>query len=241
MQKQRVRRWDGAFFSCSSKASNSSTQTCAAHWNTKKRKAWSKQPALQDLAFMAAKSHSNLTFSVWTWLQYTWSKKALTGLYIEESTLKHRVPAQPLHPACSNCHPAKRRVLTTQRARKTQYDFSGKFHPHLQRIGNTEKARLLDVNIDFIWIAQDFVWLFFLNCLTAQRIPHGCGGTPSMNITLFSSLQTALLSKLFDHTRIHPQTMNSSHMLLTRKLCWLITLSNEKKRRNREAKRAFFK
>ena len=26
---------DGAFFSCSSKASNSSTQTCAAHWNTK--------------------------------------------------------------------------------------------------------------------------------------------------------------------------------------------------------------
>ena len=42
-----------------------------------------------------------------------------TWLYIEESTLKHRVPAQPLHPACSNCHPAKSRVLTTQRARKT--------------------------------------------------------------------------------------------------------------------------
>ena len=34
---------------------------------------------------------------------------------------------------------AKRRVLTTQRARKRQYDFGGKFHPHLQRIGNTEE------------------------------------------------------------------------------------------------------
>ena len=35
---------------------------------------------------------------------------------------------------------------------------------------------------------------------------------------------------LFDHTRIPPQTINSSHMLLTRKLCWLIVmkLSNEK-------------
>ena len=51
-----------------------------------------------------------------------------------------------------------------------------------------------------------------------------------MDITLLSSLQTALLSKLIDHTRLPPQTMNSPHMLLTRKLCWLIViaLSNEK-------------
>ena len=34
--------WDGAIFSCSTKASNSSTQKCAAHWNSKKRKGWSK-------------------------------------------------------------------------------------------------------------------------------------------------------------------------------------------------------
>jgi len=35
---------------------------------------------------------------------------------------------------------------------------------------------------------------------------------------------------LSNHTRIPPQTMNSPHMLLTRKLCWLIViaLSNEK-------------
>ena len=80
----------------------------AANWNRKKWKAWNKQVALQDPASTAAKSHSNLAFSVWTWVQYTWSKKALIWLYIEESALKHRVPAQPLHPACSNCHPAKR-------------------------------------------------------------------------------------------------------------------------------------
>ena len=56
-------------------------------------------------------------------------------------------------------------------------------------------------------------------------------GTPWMNITLLSSPQTAPISMLSDHTRIPPQTINSSHMLLTRKLCWLIvmTLSNEKK------------
>ena len=133
------------------------------------------------------------------------------------------------------------KALTTQRARKTQCDFGCECHPHLQRLGNTKRARLLEVNVDQWRCYGQFHFLF--NRLTAQRIPQGRGGTPSMNITLLSSLQTALLSKLFDHTRIHPQTMNSSHMLLTRKLCWLIvmTLSNEKKRRNREAKRAFFK
>ena len=97
---------------------------------------------------------------------------------------------------------------------------------------NWERARLLlEVDINFWSCNAQF--LFFLNRLTAQAIPQGKGGTPSMNITLLSSLQTALLSKLFDHTRIPPQTMNSPHMLLTRKLCWLIvmTLSNEKKNR----------
>ena len=65
----------------------------AANWNRKKWKAWSKKVALQDPASTAAKSHSNLTFSVWTWVQYTWSKKALTWLYIEDITSKHRVLA----------------------------------------------------------------------------------------------------------------------------------------------------
>ena len=100
--------------------------------------------------------------------------------------------------ASSNCHPAKRRVLTPPRARKTQYDFGGKFHPHLQRIGNTEKARLLEVDV-------------YLGCFNWRQRRIDC----LMSITLLSSLQTALLSKLIDHTRIPPQTINSPHMLLT--------------------------
>ena len=190
----------------------------AANRNRKKLKAWNKKVPLQDPASLAAKSHRDCL---------------------------HRCHAgfPPFLSASSKCHPAKRRVLTPPRARKTQYDFGGKFHPHLQRIGNTEKARLLlEVDINLEGIAKDCCWILLLDGLTAETIPQGSGGTPSMNITLLSSLQTALISMLFDHTHIHPQTMNSSHMLLTRKLCWLIvmTLSNEKKRRNREAKRTFF-
>ena len=70
-----------------------------------------------------------------------------------------------------------------------------------------------------------------LSMASQQKQSHkAVVGTPSMNITLLSSPQTALLRTLSDDTCIHPQTMNSSHMLLTRKLCWLIvmTLSNEK-------------
>ena len=37
----------------------------------------------------------------------------------------------------SNCRPAKWRVRTTWRARKTQYDFAGECHSDLQPIGNT--------------------------------------------------------------------------------------------------------
>ena len=110
----------------------------------------------------------------------------------------------------------------------TYYDFGCECHPDLQRLGNTKRARLLlEVDVDSGgWNGQ---FLFPFNGLTAQTITQVSGVTPSMDITLFSS-QTALLSKLIDHTRIHPQTMNSPHMLLTRKLCCLIViaLSNEK-------------
>ena len=109
----------------------------------------------------------------------------------------------PSFPPFSIFHPAKRRVLTTQRARKTQYDFGCECHPHLQRLGNTKRARLLEVDV-------------YLGCFNWKQRRIDC---LKMSINLLSSLQTALLSKLFDHTRIHPQTMNSSHMLLTRKLC----------------------
>jgi len=84
--------------------------------------------------------------------------------------------------------PAKRRVLTTQRARTAEYDFGGECHPDLQRLGNTETEK---------------EFLFFLNRLTAETISQGSGGTPSMNITLLSP-QTAPTSMLFDHTRNTP-------------------------------------
>ena len=140
MQKQRVRRWDGAYLLVLHQGLKQLHSKRAANWNRKKWKAWSKKVALQDPASTAAKSHSNLTFSIWTWVQYTWSKKALTGLYIEESTLKHRVPAQPLHPACP-CAVLQREGFWQHKGLgKAQYDFGGKFHPHLQRLGNTEKG-----------------------------------------------------------------------------------------------------
>ena len=118
----------------------------------KKRKARSKKVALQDPASTAENSHRD---------------------YL------HRCHAgfRSFLSASSNCRPAKRRVLTPPRARKTQYDFGGKFHPHLQRIVNTrELARLLEVDINFIRITLDLVRLLFLNRLTAETIPHGCGG-----------------------------------------------------------------
>ena len=118
-------------------AASNNKWTCEASWRHEAESV-QQQVVLQDPASTASKIHSNLTFSVWTWVQYTWSKKALTWLYIEDITSKHRVPAEPLHPACAMRRPAKRRVLTTQRARKAQYDFGCECHPDLQRIGNTE-------------------------------------------------------------------------------------------------------
>ena len=121
----------------------------AANWNRKKWKAWSKKVALQDPASTAAKTHRDC--------------------------LRHcREVWRSSCSLLSNCHPAKRRVLTTQRARKTQCDFSGEFHPHLQRIGNTEKARLLEVDVYLGgWNGQ---FLFPFNGLTAETIPQGSGG-----------------------------------------------------------------
>ena len=97
----------------------------------------------------------------------------------------------------------------------TYYDFGCECHPDLQRLGNTKRARLL-LEVDI-----------YLGCFNWRQRRIDC----LKSITLLSP-QTPLMRMLSDHTRIPPQTMNSSHMLLTRKLCWLIvmTLPNEKKR-----------
>ena len=91
--------------------------------------------------------------------------------------------------------------------------FGGEFHPDLQRPVNTEKARLL-LEVDI-----------YLGCFNWRQRRIDC----LKSITLLSP-QTALLRMLSDHTRIPPQTMNSSHMLLTRKLCWLIVIARLKRK-----------
>ena len=74
------------------------------------------QVVLQDLAFTAEDSSSNETLSGSKVHSKGHLWHLLTWLYVEESTSKHLVPAEPLHPASSNRHPAKSRFLTTRRA-----------------------------------------------------------------------------------------------------------------------------
>ena len=136
----------------------------------------------------------------------TWSKKALTWLYIEDITSKHRVPAEPLHPACATRRPAKRRVLTPPRARKTQYDFGGKFHPHLQRIGNTEKARLLEVDV-------------YLGCFNWRQRRIDC----LMSITLLSSPNSSVEQVDWPHS--HTPTNHKLTAHVADKLCRLIVIA----------------
>ena len=108
-----------------------------------------KQTALQDPAFTAENSHRD-------WLPHCredW-----------RSSCSHFIQL----PSC------KERVLTTQRARKAQYNFGGEFHPDLQQIGNTEKARLLEVDVDSG--GRNGQFLFPFDGLIAQTIPQGSGG-----------------------------------------------------------------
>jgi len=74
------------------------------------------QVVLQDLAFTAEDSSSNETLSGSKVHSKGHLWHLLTWLYVEESTSKHLVPVEPLHPASSNRHPAKSRFLTTRRA-----------------------------------------------------------------------------------------------------------------------------
>ena len=64
-------------------------------------------------------------------------------------------------------HPAKRRVLATQRARKAQYDLAGEWHADLQRLGNTKRARFL-LNVYVKLKGANGQFRFLLNSLTAH-------------------------------------------------------------------------
>ena len=213
MQKQRVRRWDGASFSCSSKASNSSTQTCAAHWNTAKHEANNRLykiwPLWQQKAIAIWPSASEHGYSIHEAKRHSLDftlRRALWSTAFQRSLFILLVPTAILQREGFWQHKGLGKNINTY------YDFGCECHPDLQRLGNTKRARLLEVDI-------------YLGCFNWRQRRIDC----LMSITLLSP-QTPLMRMLSDHTRIPPQTMNSSHMLLTRKLCWLIvmTLSNEK-------------
>ena len=185
-----LRLWDGEteiIFSCSTKASNSSTQKCAAHWSTKKQKGWNKT-ALQDLACTAEDSHRG-----------------------HRDCLRHcREDWRSSCSLFSNCHPAKSRVLTTQRAWKTQYNISGKFHLDLQRIGNTKRAHLLAVLYMSIWNAGKSSSASFLMA-SPHKQSHKAAGGNTFNEHHASSLHHKQLNfddAVWPHSQF-PQTMNS--------------------------------
>ena len=72
---------------------------------------------------------------------------------------------------------------------------------------NTEKARLLDVNINFIWIATDSVGFFLLDRLTAQTLRRRILWTHSISHDVFQYhaclvlCLLAFLGALSEHTR----------------------------------------
>ena len=110
-----------------------------------------------------------------------------------------------------------------RRARKTQYNFSGKFHPDLQRIGNTQRARLLAVHVNLK--CRNVQFRFLLDGLAAQTIPQGSGGnTFNEHHSTFFTTNSSVEDVVWPHSQC-PQTMNSPHMLLTRKLCWIIVIT----------------
>ena len=78
----------------------------------------------------------------------------------------------------------------------TYYDFGCACHPDLQRIGNTEKARLFEVDV-------------YLGCFNWRQRRIDC---LKMSINLLSSLQTALLRTLSDDTFIHPNHELIAHV-----------------------------
>ena len=147
------------------KTSNSWTQKCAAHWNSKKRKGRN-ITALQNRASMAENGH-----------------KDFLRRYCED-----------WRSSCSqvsNCHPAKSRVLTTQRARKSTIRFS--VASAILTCNGLATLKGLPPGCTFPTFPLLSWW--------PRTIPQGGRGTPSMNITRLSSPQTALLWMLSNHTR----------------------------------------
>ena len=85
-------------------------------FNDEKRKAWSNKWFYKIWLL-----RQKIAVAMRPWAAQRYILRAICGtcsldFYVEESTSKHLVPAEPLHPASSNRHPAKSRFLTTRRA-----------------------------------------------------------------------------------------------------------------------------
>ena len=143
----------------------------------------------------------------------------LTWLYIEESTLKHRVPAQPLHPACSNCHPAISVASS-----------------HLQRLGNAKG--LASWMYMSIWNAGVSSSASFL---MASQNPMQWGDTFNEHHTSFFTTNSSDKDVVWPHSQYPPNHKLTAHVAdketLLVKLSWHFPIES---RRNREAS-TFFK
>ena len=136
LQKQGVRRWNEAIFSCSTKASNSFTQNArqieTGRSGKRETNKWlyKIQPLRQQKAIAIWPSASEHGYSIHEAKRHSFDYTLRISL---RSTAFQRSLFILLHPTA-----ILQRVLTPLRARKTQYDFGGECHPDLQRIGNTK-------------------------------------------------------------------------------------------------------
>ena len=118
-------------------AASNNKWTCEVSWRHEAESV-QQHVVLQDPASTAAKNHSNLTFSVWTWVQYTWSKRhsfdytlriSLRSTAFQRSLFILFAPSAILQSQGFWQHKGLEKHNTI---------FSGECHPDLQRIGNTK-------------------------------------------------------------------------------------------------------
>ena len=130
---------------------------CEASW-WQEAESVKQQVVLQDPTSMAENSHSNLTFSGWTWVKYTYNKKVHSYIFLGHFEALAHLHDYTLRRGLgrATCHwglfilPHPTAILQSQgfwqhkgleKHINTYYDFGGECHPDLQRIGNTEAEK----------------------------------------------------------------------------------------------------
>ena len=192
MQKQRVRRWDGAFFSCSSKASNSFTQNArqieTGRSGKREAKKWlyKIQPLRQQKAIAIWPSASEHGYSIHEAKRHSLDftlRRALWSTAFQRSLFILLVPTAILQSQGFWQHKGLGKNINTY------YDFGCECHPDLQRLGYTKRARLLlEVDINLEGIAKYCCWILFLNRLTTwKKTTRQWGDTFNEHHTAFTT------------------------------------------------------